>query len=243
MHVALSLVLSLATVLAPEAPRPLDSVCPRRFIIQMANKSGTPGRRSQAESERTKLRILDRSEQLFARSGFGGVSLREVAAECEVQHRTIQHHFGSKLGLFKAVLARWDGELKSGLLAATEGRTELGDIIDHVVEELFEFLLSKRDWVRLTARATMGEELPKGADLNDLDWIRFMDGSMKNQELGGLKLDLGLLLISVEGMLNNHILATSHYEALYGKDVTDPKLKRQTVEHMKTVLRAVLAAD
>ncbi|HIF08233.1 MAG TPA: TetR/AcrR family transcriptional regulator, partial [Gemmatimonadetes bacterium] len=139
MHVGLSLVLSLATVLAPEAPRPLDSVCPRRFIIQMANKSGTPGRRSQAESERTKLRILDRSEQLFARSGFGGVSLREVAAECEVRHRTIQHHFGSKLGLFKAVLARWDGELKSGLLAATEGRTELGDIIDHVVEELFEF--------------------------------------------------------------------------------------------------------
>jgi AcrR family transcriptional regulator len=209
----------------------------------MANKSGTPGRRSQAESDRTKLRILDRSEQLFARSGFGGVSLREVAAECEVQHRTIQHHFGSKLGLFQAVLSRWDGELESRLLSAIEGQTELGGIIDNIVEELFEFLLSKREWVRLTARATMGEALPEGVDLNDQGWLRFMDGSMKYQKLTGKKLDLGLLLISVEGMLNNHILATSHYEALYGKDVTDPKLKRRTVEHLKTVLRAVLATD
>jgi len=209
----------------------------------MANKSGTPGRRTQAESERTKLRILECSEQLFARRGFGGVSLRELAAQCDVQHRTIQHHFGSKLGLYQAVLERWDAELESRLLDAIDGQTELADVIDHVVEELFEFLLSKRDWVTLTARASMGEELPDGADLNDQGWLRFIDEALKRQKLGGLKLDLGLLLISVEGMLNNHILARSHYEALYGKDVTDPKLKRRTVEHLKTILNAVLSAD
>jgi len=212
----------------------------------MANKSGTPGRRTQAESERTKARILERSEQLFARRGFGGVSLRELAAESEVQnvqHRTVQHHFGSKRGLYQAVLGRWDEELESRLLEAIEGHTELADVVDHVVEELFEFLLSKREWVTLTARATMGEELPEGADLNERSWLRFIDDSMKRQKLAGPKVDLGLLLISVEGMLNNHILAKSHYEALYGKDVTDPKLKRRTVEHMKAVLRAVLAPD
>ena len=209
----------------------------------MANNSGTPGRRTQAESERTKVRILDRSEGLFARGGYGGVSLRELAAESDVQHRTIQHHFGSKLGLYQAVLERWDAELQSRLLEAIEGQTKLTDIIDNVVEELFEFLLSKREWVTLTARASMGEELPEGADLDDQSWLRFIDGALKSRQLGALELDLGLLLISVEGMLNNHVLARSHYEALYGKDVTDPILKRRTKEHLKTILRAVLAAD
>lgn len=209
----------------------------------MANKIGTPGRRTQAEAKRTRARILGRSERLFARRGFGGVSLRELATEGEVQHGTIQHHFGSKLGLYQAVLERWDEELESRLLAAMAGQTELAGAIDHVVEELFEFLLSKRDWVALTARASMGEELPDGANLNDRSWLRFIDSTLKGQQLGTLKLDLGLLLITVEGMLNNHILARSHYEELYGKDVTDPKLKRRTKEHLKAVLRATLAAD
>jgi len=207
----------------------------------MANKTAMPGRRTQVESARTKVRILDRSEKLFARRGFGGVSLRELAAECDVQHRTIQHHFGSKMGLYQAVLGRWDSELESRLTEAIDGLTELADVIDCVVEELFEFLLLKREWVTLTARASMGEELPEGVDLNDQSWFRFIDSSLKRLKLGGLKVDVGLLLISVEGMLNNHILARSHYVALYGKDVTDPKLKRRTVEHLKTVLRAVLA--
>ena len=79
--------------------------------------------------------------------------------------------------------------------------------------------------------------------LNRKYLIEGIDGSLKRLKLGGLKVDVGLLLISVEGMLNNHILARSHYEALYGRDVTDPKLKRRTVEHLKAVLRAVLAAD
>ena len=209
----------------------------------MANKTATPGRRTQVESARTKVRILDRSEKLFARRGFGGVSLRELAAECDVQHRTIQHHFGSKMGLYQAVLGRWDSELESRLTEAIDGLTELADVIDRVVEELFEFLLLKREWVTLTARASMGEELPEGVDLNDQSWLRFIDSSLKRLNLGGLKVDVGLLLISVEGMLNNHILARSHYEALYGKDVTDPKLKRRTVEHLKSILRALLAPD
>lgn len=189
------------------------------------------------------MRILERSERLFARRGFGGVSLRALAAESGVQHRTIQHHFGSKLGLYQAVLERWNAELESHLLDAMEGQTELADVIDHVVEELFDFLLSKREWVALTARASMGEELPEGATLHDQSWLRFIEAALRGRKLGALKVDLGLLLISVEGMLNNHILSRAHYEALYGLDVTDSKLKRETVEHLKTMLRAVLSAE
>jgi AcrR family transcriptional regulator len=209
----------------------------------MANKSGTPGRRTQAESERTRARILDRSEPLFARRGFGGVSLRDVAAASEVQHRTIQHHFGSKLGLYEAVLGRWNDELEARLQAAVAEQGNLADVIDRVVDALFDFLLSKRDWVALNARATLGEELPGGIELHEHSWLRFIDTTLQRQKLGALKLDLGLLLISVEGILNNHVLARSHYQQLYGKDVTNPRLKERTKQHLKTILLAMVSAE
>jgi hypothetical protein len=145
--------------------------------------------------------------------------------------------------LYQAELSRWDDELEARLLSVIEGRTDLTGVIDHVVEELFDFQLAKREWVALTARATMGIELPEAAGRKGHGWLRFIDGALQRQKLGALKLDTGLLLISVEGMLDSHILARSHYQELYGKDVTDPKLKRRTKEHLKTILRAVLAAN
>ena len=72
-------------------------------------------------------------------------------------------------------------------------------------EELFEFLYSKRTWVTLTARAATGEKLPKGIHLEEQSWIGFIDSAMRQQRFGSLKFDLGLLLITVEGILNNHI--------------------------------------
>ena len=63
---------------------------------------------------------------------------------------------------------------------------------------------------------------------------------MRDRRLGALKLDLGLLLITVEGILHHHVLSEGHYRQLYGKDVTDPRLKRRTKQHLKTVILALV---
>ena len=58
----------------------------------MANISPTRGRRSQAESVRTRARILDRAERLFARKGSRGVSLRgKDVTDPRLKRRTKQH--------------------------------------------------------------------------------------------------------------------------------------------------------
>ncbi len=202
----------------------------------------SPGRRSQAESGRTRGRILDRAERLFARRGFRGVSLREIAGACGVRPFTVQHHFGSKLGLYQAVLGRWDGEVRERLSLAVADQTDVAGAVEKVVDELFEFSLSHRDWVVLTSRAALGEGLPKGVALADRSWVQFMDDTIRDRRFGSLKLDLGLLLITVEGILNNHVLARAHYRQLYGRDVTDARLKARTKEHLKTVIVALVQA-
>lgn len=54
----------------------------------------------------TPARILDAAEQLFARRGYYGVSIREVAAASGTELSLTRYHFGSKDELFRQVIAR-----------------------------------------------------------------------------------------------------------------------------------------
>ena len=55
---------------------------------------------------KTKERILDAAEQLFAERGFDGVSLRRIIGEAKVNLAAVHYHFHSKEGLLDAVFAR-----------------------------------------------------------------------------------------------------------------------------------------
>jgi AcrR family transcriptional regulator len=206
----------------------------------MANRARAARRRSQAESARTQKRILDRAERLFARKGYRAVSLWELASAADVRPFTIQHHFGSKLGLYQAVLDRWDGEVLVRLSKIVERGGDLAKLAEAIVDELFEFFLSKRDWVAVSARAALGEGLPKRVSLKEQSWIGFIDSTMRERRLGTLKLDLGLLLITVEGILQHHVLSDAHYRELYGKGVSDPRLKLRTKKHLRKVILALV---
>jgi AcrR family transcriptional regulator len=199
------------------------------------------GRRSQAEAERTRWRILDRAERLFSLRGYRGVSVRELSRACGVQPFTIQHHFGSKLGLYQAVLSRWDDEILSRVGAAVAAsRGDLASTVEKVVDELFEFFLEKRSWVALSVRAALGEGLAKGVSLKEHSWVQFMDRSLIDQEIGATQYDLGLLLITVEGILHHHILSTAHYKKLFGRDLTDPRIRERTKQHLQSVILALV---
>jgi AcrR family transcriptional regulator len=210
----------------------------------MANNPNVAGKRSQQESLLTRNRILDQAESLFARTGFGGVSLREIATASGVRHRTIQHHFGTKEELYQTVLGRWDHRVQELLLAAIGEESNLELAFKVVVDQLFDFMLEKRDWVVLTARAATSAGQPGGPAgrmrLKQDSWIQFMDETLREHKIGQANVDLGLLMITVEGILNSHILAQQHYLDLYGKDLDDPALRARTREHVKNVLSAVV---
>jgi AcrR family transcriptional regulator len=222
----------------------------RCFTVHVTNKKSqrpvrparrAAGRRSSAEAERTRTRILDRAERLFSRRGYRGVSVRELSRACGVRPFTIQHHFGSKPGLYQAVLSRWDEEiLKRVSAAVAASRGDLAATVEKVVEELFDFFLEKRGWVTLSVRAALGEGLAKGVSLQEQSWVQFIDQSLADQKLGTTKYDLGLLLITVEGILHHHILSTAHYKKLFGRDLSDPRIRERTKQHLQSVILALV---
>lgn len=206
----------------------------------MTNKA--PGRRSSVEASRTRDRILRLAEKLFARKGYQGVSLRELADRTGVRMFTVQHHFGSKLRLYHEVVARFERDVEEVLRRIVAEEDRPGRLVERIVDELFDFLLAHRDWVALNARAVLGEGIPGRNSFADQGWVAFMSSTMRERNIGP-GLDVRLLLITVEGILNNHALAVSHYQRLFGRDVTDPALATRTKAHLKRVILAILGED
>ncbi len=73
-------------------------------------KAGTsPKRRSprpRADSAATRTKILDCAERLFAKHGYHGTSVRDIAQLADVQFALVGYHFGSKPDLLDSVIGR-----------------------------------------------------------------------------------------------------------------------------------------
>jgi AcrR family transcriptional regulator len=57
--------------------------------------------------EPARQKLLDAALELFAERGIGAISLREIrVAACQSNTAAVQHHFGDKDGLLRALLER-----------------------------------------------------------------------------------------------------------------------------------------
>src|ERR1700730_10592486 len=55
-------------------------------------------------SKATREKIIKAAAHAFARDGYEGASVRAIVAEADVNQAAINYHFGSKEGLYRAVL-------------------------------------------------------------------------------------------------------------------------------------------
>lgn len=82
-------------------PPPHDAVSP----AEAHSRGRRPGRRSAAESDATRVRILRQAGELFLRQGFSGTTVREIADAADLTVPAIYHHFAGKQALLDAILA------------------------------------------------------------------------------------------------------------------------------------------
>lgn len=68
----------------------------------------TPEHPRLTKGERTRQRIIDAAFELFSRSGYRAVSLRDIAAHAGLTHAGVLHHFPSKEATLIDVLTRRD---------------------------------------------------------------------------------------------------------------------------------------
>ena len=72
----------------------------------------TPVRHNAQHPGRTRLRILNIAANEFARKGYDGARMDEIARRCKVNKNLIYHYFDSKDALFVAVLEQAYAKLR-----------------------------------------------------------------------------------------------------------------------------------
>src|SRR3954453_16282983 len=96
----------------------------------MAQPSPSPGRLAKGKAPPVAA-ILDAAERHFADRGFENAKVDEIAADADVAVGSIYNHFGSKEGLYRALLER-ALELFTAYLEEEPARdlTELERVLD-----------------------------------------------------------------------------------------------------------------
>ena len=99
--------------------------------MSMSSIAASPGPRE---------RILDAAEELFARRGYSGIGMREVAETAGLGKSSLFHHFHSKAELYLAValgrLEAFEQRLNEALAAGGSPRERLDRWIDTVIDML-----------------------------------------------------------------------------------------------------------
>ena len=99
-----------------------------------------PRRPNSLNGERTREKILDAAEALFASQAYDSVSLRDITRQAGVTLALASYHFGAKEALFEAVVARRAealGAMRRERLAAL-ARPDTAPILDAFMAPLFE---------------------------------------------------------------------------------------------------------
>ncbi|MER6510032.1 TetR/AcrR family transcriptional regulator [Nonomuraea sp. NPDC001636] len=94
-----------------------------------------PTPRRGRKGERTRARILDSATELFSRSGFHAVSLRDIAAHAGLTHAGLLHHFPGKESLLIQVLSRRD-EVDGELMGGPDDGLSPQELLDRAVSQV-----------------------------------------------------------------------------------------------------------
>jgi AcrR family transcriptional regulator len=116
-------------------------------------------------------KILDCAEQLFARRGFAGIGLAEVAEQVGLSKSSLFHHFSSKAQLYAAVMARILDRIEAELVRSLADGGGPAQRLERWLDVVIDVFASHRTYARLLLRSLFEDdeltgELPEEQAVN-----------------------------------------------------------------------------
>jgi len=106
--------------------------------------------------------VLLAAIRAFAQGGYAGTSVHDILAATRLSKPTLYYHFGSKEGLFQAILDFAHDEAYARMRAAATATVACRDRLIGLTTALFEFVETNQDLTRLVFSTTFAppRELP-----------------------------------------------------------------------------------
>jgi AcrR family transcriptional regulator len=197
-------------------------------------------------------KILEVAEALFARRGFAGVGLREVAAQVGLGKSSLFHHFRSKTELYLAVLDRVLVRIEDRTRAAFDSPGTPLERLDGMIDALIDALAEQPTTARLLLRSLFEEddfpvEATEGVEALDAIIARILvrlEGLLsEGTQLGVFRRTSAAHTIqTLIGATVYHFASGEFGEGLIGRPLLSAEAVRRRKEEVKAFIHHGIAA-
>jgi AcrR family transcriptional regulator len=196
-------------------------------------------------------RILDAAQDLFARRGFTGIGMREVADAVGLGKSSLFHHFKSKAELYAAVVGRildlCDRRTTAALAAGGDPLVRFDRWIDALMDTFAEHPTA----ARLLLRSLFEDDELTGASAEEQQadrtlkrlFSRVANLLREGTDTGAFRVaNIQHTLQSLVGLIVYHFASGEFGEEMFGQSLFTPTLVRKRKEEVKALLHHGLIA-
>lgn len=197
------------------------------------------------DAARTKAEILDVATREFARVGFAGARVDDIAARTSTTKRMIYYYFGGKEQLFTAVLERAYGVIREAEQELDVEHLDPVAAIRKLAEVTFDHHEQHPDFIRLVSIENIheAEHIAASEELGRigspaLDVIRRILESGRRSGLFTADVDAVDLHAMISSFCFFRVANRHTFGALFGRDLIDPAQR----EHYRNMLGDMVIA-
>ena len=184
----------------------------------------------------TAVLILDKSLPLFARSGYAGVSMRDIAKAVGISSAALYHHYPDKQSLYVAAMGHAFADKASGIQAILHNIGTPEQRLEQFVTNFTKQMASDPDFRALLHRELLDGDEKRLKLLAENVFIEPFKAIKQLAQEMALDCDAHLLAISMAGLILFHFETESIRRYLPGglKKHNDPKVIAQHVISLLT---------
>jgi len=197
-------------------------------------------------------KILDCAETLFARRGFAGTGLAEVAEHVGLGKSSLFHHFRSKAELYAAVVARILAVIEERLMRALAAGGTAVDRLDRWIDVLVDLLAEHRTYARILLRSLFEDdeltgELPEEREANEIIRRIVAAGAAllkEGIETGAIRpVSVGHTIQTLIGATVYHFASGEFGDEMIGRPVFSASEVRRRRDELKALIHRGLVAS
>lgn len=193
--------------------------------------------------------LLNIAEGLFAKYGYEAVSIRQLATEAGINLAMVSYYFGSKEGLFAAIIENKIPRTRDRLEQLALENISPWEKISRTIDIYVESMLSNRNFSRVITREMSTQQRPENVKLivsqisKNLEIVRgfIRDG----QETGMFRyVDNDMVLMTIFGtittLLNSGPMICTMLNESGEEIIQTESYKTRVKQHLKALLQAHL---
>jgi len=186
---------------------------------------------------------LAAGRRLFAQRGFDGTSIRAITGAAHANLGAVSYHFGSKRGLYAAVLEQGLSPIADRVVAAAQAEGPALERLLRIVADYFGHFESHPDLPHLLLQEVAAGKTPPPVVLEIIRRVMGAITALQREGVADGSVRPGHPVLTALSVVSQPIyfaLVTPLLRAVGPVDLADPATRRSAVEHTLRFVRAGL---